>query len=64
MRALCPLAILGFLAACGSTENALMKAAMAYQNCMTVSQYFESTCAAERAAYEKDLAAFKTTYAK
>jgi hypothetical protein len=71
MRVSLPFAILGFLAACGHTDNklssaqsALMEEVMAYQNCMRVNNYVESACAAERAGYEKDLATFKTTYGK
>jgi hypothetical protein len=47
-----------------SAENALVSEAMALQQCEITKGYSSDQCASQRKTYERDLAAFKSTYAK
>jgi uncharacterized lipoprotein len=45
-------------------QDALLKEAMALQQCEMKAGYTSQQCAAQRKAYEDHLAAFKSTYAR
>jgi hypothetical protein len=48
----------------GAAQNDLLSEATALQQCEITNGYSSEHCAAQSAAYERDLAAFRTKYGK